>query len=57
VREFDPAALADIEDRMRAVAAGVAAEQWPATPGPACTYCAVASVCPARPEGKEAFSA
>jgi superfamily I DNA/RNA helicase/CRISPR/Cas system-associated exonuclease Cas4 (RecB family) len=57
VREFDPAALSDIEDRMRAVAAGVAAEQWPATPGPACTYCAVASVCPARPEGKEAFSA
>jgi superfamily I DNA/RNA helicase/CRISPR/Cas system-associated exonuclease Cas4 (RecB family) len=56
VREFDPAALADIEDRMRAVAAGVAAERWPATPGPACNHCAVASVCPARPEGKEAFS-
>jgi ATP-dependent exoDNAse (exonuclease V) beta subunit len=57
VRTFDPAALADIEGRMRAVEEGVAAEQWPATPGPACTHCAVAPVCPARPEGKEAFSA
>ena len=57
VRAFDPAALADIEDRMQAVASGVAAERWTATPGPACTHCAVAPVCPARPEGKEAFSA
>jgi len=55
VRSFDIANLAEIEDRMAAVADGIAAEDWIPTPGPACDRCAVRVLCPAMPEGKEAF--
>ena len=40
---------------MAAVALGIANEDWTPTPGTACLRCPVRLVCPALPEGKEAF--
>lgn len=57
VRSFDPANLGEIADRMRAVAAGIDDEAWPATPGEHCRHCRVRTSCPMWPEGREAFSA
>ncbi len=57
IRSFDLANLPDVEKRMDAVARGIAAEDWTPKPGPACERCAVRALCPAMPEGKEAFSA
>ncbi len=56
IRYFDPAALGEITERMTAVTDGILREDWAPTPGPACRHCAVALVCPARPEGREAFA-
>lgn len=56
VREFDLDRLADIQDRMRAVAVGIRDEKWPPRPGSHCSHCRVRTSCPARPEGREAFS-
>lgn len=55
-RSFDLGNLADIEERMATVATGVASEDWTPTPGPHCDRCPVRSVCPALPEGEEAFA-
>jgi hypothetical protein len=55
IRSFDAAHLGAIEDRMTAVAAGVSAEVWTPIPGTACDRCAVRVLCPAMPEGVEAF--
>ena len=55
VRKFDPANLELVESKLRTIGAGIAAEAWPATPGVHCRYCSVRLICPAWPEGREAF--
>ncbi len=55
-RPFDLGNLPDIERRMAAAAHGIADEDWNPKPGPACERCAVRTLCPAMPEGKEAFT-
>ena len=54
-RSLDISRLEEIENRMAAVALGIANEDWTPTPGTACLRCPVRLVCPAVPEGKEAF--
>ena len=55
VRAFDGSNLPDIESRMEAVALGIGREAWPAIPNGACDRCPVRQICPAQPDGKEAF--
>ncbi len=55
VRKFDPDNLRLVESKLRTIGAGIAAEAWPATPGVHCGYCSVRLICPAWPEGREAF--
>jgi RecB family exonuclease len=54
-RAFDMATLEDVEVRLAAVAEAIRAERWPPQPNAACERCRVRSVCPAWPEGREAF--
>jgi superfamily I DNA/RNA helicase/RecB family exonuclease len=56
VRQFDIDQLPDITERMSAVASGISAEHWPPRPNDACPKCPVRSICPARPEGREAYA-
>lgn len=56
VRAFDGENLPDIESRMRTVARGISQERWPATANDGCDRCPVRLVCPAQPDGKEAFA-
>jgi superfamily I DNA/RNA helicase/RecB family exonuclease len=55
VRKFDPDNLELVESKLRTIGVGIAAEEWPATPGVHCGYCSVRLICPAWPEGREAF--
>jgi RecB family exonuclease len=55
VRKFDPSNLASVESKLRTIGAGIASEAWPATPGAHCRYCTVRLICPAWPEGREAY--
>ena len=55
-RSFDISNLDTIEDRMDAVADGISSERWTPTPGTVCERCDLRVVCPAMPEGKEAFA-
>ncbi|HSM02272.1 MAG TPA: ATP-dependent DNA helicase [Acidimicrobiia bacterium] len=55
-REFDLDNLDDVRTAMVAAQQGVFSEDWTPRPGPACDRCAVRSVCPEWPEGREAFS-
>lgn len=55
-RPFDISNLDDVEARMATVAAGIGAEDWTPTPGPECNRCDLRAICPAMPEGKEAFA-
>ncbi|MEN8113251.1 MAG: ATP-dependent DNA helicase [Actinomycetota bacterium] len=55
-RSFDLANLEDIEGRMEDVAAGITAEDWTPTPGTHCDRCSLRSICPAMPEGTEAYA-
>ena len=55
VRKFDPDNLKLVESKLRTIGVGIAAEEWPATPGLHCGYCSVRLICPAWPEGREAF--
>ena len=55
VRSFDPARLPEVGRRMAEVAAGITAERWDPQPGSHCRTCTVRRVCPAWPEGREAF--
>jgi superfamily I DNA/RNA helicase/RecB family exonuclease len=55
VRRFDPDNLELVESKLRTIGAGITAEEWPATPGVQCGYCSVRLICPAWPEGREAF--
>ncbi len=54
-RKFDPARLAALPARLVAVAAGITGERWLPTPNRWCDRCSVRLVCPAWPEGGEAF--
>ena len=56
VRRLDPHQLSRVEEAMHQAAAGISAEQWPATPNPRCSSCRVRGVCPEWPEGREAFT-
>ena len=54
-RSFNPARMAEVRDSMRFAAAGIAAEQWDPRPGPRCERCRARILCPAWPEGREAY--
>lgn len=55
-RSLDMTKLEEIAERMASVSRSISAEQWPATPGDACSNCAVRIICPVQPDGREAFS-
>ena len=55
-RSFDMSNLDAVEERMTAVATGIGNEDWTPTPGTQCDRCDVRGLCPAMPEGKEAFA-
>ncbi|MDP8958701.1 MAG: PD-(D/E)XK nuclease family protein [Actinomycetota bacterium] len=55
VRTFDPHNLPMVEADLARVAEGILAEDWAPTVGEACDRCPVRLVCPAWPEGREAF--
>ncbi len=52
---FDPANLADVEERLRDVSAGISAEHWEPIPTEGCNRCPVQLVCPAWPQGAPAY--
>ncbi len=54
-RAFDPQRLPEVEQRMALSADGIRAERWAPTPGGHCRNCLVRQVCPAWPEGREAY--
>jgi RecB family exonuclease len=54
-RAFDPGRLPEVEERMTLAADGIRAERWDPLPGTHCRSCAVRRVCPAWPEGREAY--
>jgi RecB family exonuclease len=56
IRRLDPLQLSTIEETMQRVAAGIAAEDWQATPNQRCSSCRVRGICPEWPEGREAFA-
>jgi RecB family exonuclease len=53
--EFDTANLKDVEQRLRDIAAGISAEDWEPTPHDGCDSCPVQLVCPAWPQGTNAY--
>jgi superfamily I DNA/RNA helicase len=55
-RSFDMSNLDAVEIRMTGVATGIGNEDWTPTPGIPCDRCNVRVLCPAMPEGKEAFA-
>ena len=56
VRRFDMERLDEVEERMVAVQRGILAEDWTPRPGAHCERGPVRIVCPAWPEGREAFA-
>ena len=54
-RPFDPGRLGEVRERMGVAADGIRAERWDPVPGSHCRNCAVRRVCPAWPEGREAY--
>lgn len=55
-RKFDLANLPLVETAMADAQRGIFGEDWTPIPGPGCDRCAVRSVCPEWPEGREAFA-
>ncbi|MBT8212715.1 MAG: PD-(D/E)XK nuclease family protein, partial [Acidimicrobiia bacterium] len=55
-RSLDLGNLDGIEDRLEAVAVGIRNEDWPAIPNDRCDRCRMISLCPAWPDGREAFT-
>lgn len=55
IREFDMTNIEDLRERMIAISTSLAAEDWTPKPGAACERCPVRIVCPAQPQGREAF--
>jgi RecB family exonuclease len=56
VRKLDLETLDQLEERLTGAATGILAESWDATPSDACDRCRVRQLCPAWPEGNEAFA-
>ncbi|MCH7668294.1 MAG: ATP-dependent helicase [Acidobacteria bacterium] len=56
VRTFEPNQLDAVEEELRRITAGIAAHEFPPTPGPKCESCPVRLVCPEFPEGVESFA-
>ncbi|MFQ5947563.1 MAG: ATP-dependent helicase, partial [Acidimicrobiia bacterium] len=56
-RTFDPRQIAVVEQRLQTASVGIESEDWRPIPGDHCDWCAVRLVCPAWPEGREAYSA
>ncbi len=56
VRSLDPERLGEVQAKLAEVARGIAAEDWPTRPGGHCDRCRVRLVCPAWPDGQEAYS-
>ena len=54
-RAFDPGSLQAVATRLEEITTAIANEAFDPLVGPACADCDVALVCPARPEGREAF--
>ena len=59
-RSFDPANLEEVTGLLKEIGRAIVSEgsdprPWPAKPSQACGRCSVRSVCPAWPEGREAF--
>jgi hypothetical protein len=55
VRDFEIAKLEGVGHRLLEVERGIKAEEWPAKPSRDCGRCSVKLVCPAWPEGREAY--
>jgi superfamily I DNA/RNA helicase/CRISPR/Cas system-associated exonuclease Cas4 (RecB family) len=55
VRDFEVAKLEGVGHRLLEVERGIKAEEWPARPSKDCGRCSVKLVCPAWPEGREAY--
>ncbi|MBN2113519.1 MAG: ATP-dependent helicase [Acidimicrobiia bacterium] len=55
VRRFEGARLDTVRERMATAATGIQAERWDPLPGAHCRKCRVRQVCPAWPEGREAY--
>ncbi len=55
VRPFDPDNLPAVEEELGGIARGIFAEDWAPRVGPVCQRCPVRGVCPAWPEGREAY--
>ena len=55
VTPFEPARLEETRARLEEIAGSIAAEDWTPKPGKACGRCGVRLVCPAWPEGQEAY--
>lgn len=52
---FETSRLGEVAGQMREVTQAIRAEDWTPRPGKACDRCAVKLVCPAWPDGREAF--
>ena len=52
---FDPTRLEETRTRLAEIAGMIAREDWTPKPGNACRRCEVKLVCPAWPEGQEAY--
>lgn len=48
--------LPEVAVRLEAAADGIVAENWDPKPGQQCDRCRVRNLCPAWPEGQEAFA-
>lgn len=56
VTPFDPDRVEDVRTTLIEIAERIRAEDWTPTPGEGCRTCAVKLVCPAWPEGQEAYA-
>jgi len=56
VRAFSMDRLSEVLATMRLAQEGILAERWDPRPGEQCERCSVRILCPAWPEGREAFS-
>lgn len=55
VYPFDMARLEEVRETLADVAAGITTERWETRVGPHCERCAFRDVCPAWPDGREAY--
>ncbi len=55
IRPLDVERMDEVTEAMAAAATGIASEDWRPTPGSHCDRCRLRTVCPAWPEGREAY--